>query len=46
MFRPARRDEDAVAALGERAHHEAAEEARAAEHRDASLLVRRAHVAS
>ena len=31
---PAHRDADAVAALGERAHHMAAEEARAAEHGD------------
>jgi hypothetical protein len=41
---PARRDEDAIAALGERVHDEAAEETRAAEHGD-ELLARRAHSA-
>ena len=33
-IRPAHRDADAVAALGQRAHHMAAEESRAAEHGD------------
>ena len=39
-FRPARRHEHPIAALRERAHHVAPEEARAAEHRD-ELLGRR-----
>ena len=42
---PAHRDPDTVAALGERAHHVAAEEARAAEHRDQRVEGDLGHVA-
>ena len=37
--RPAHRDADAVAALGQRPHHVAAEEARAAEDRDQRVVL-------